>query len=410
MSSRVPRHALLGNRRQLAAVAGGFVLAIALLESRGFVVWAERLEVGALQQQFENGARAFDRALEPLGLAAWRPRALSALAQAGWSDLPQDDHPGQGQATQVADAPTTAAEPVPVSAATVAGRAPTSLGAQALPAVASSPAAALPPPSAFPLASAAPLAPVALQQPFPEPAGPRAIAALQGRAALTPLPPASTARPRVVALAGDSLMAVGLGVQLQRDLLPYRNSIVTLKAYRSATGLARPEVFDWLSEYPLMLQHQRPDVVIAAIGANDGQGFVEQGVVRAFGSPEWHAAYARRVEDYLAMLTRDGALVLWVQMPPMRLPRFNARMQVINEIAYAAVARNPRAIWWNPTARLADAEGQFREFAPLADGRKTVRIRSEDGIHLSDEGAGLITPELVQWLHPAPPSATSAAR
>ena len=56
-------------------------------------------------------------------------------------------------------------------------------------------------------------------------------------------------------------------------------------------------------------------------------------------------------------------------------------------------------------ARIADADGQFREFGLRADGQKTVRLREADGIHLSDEGAGLITPDLVRWLHPAAPAA-----
>ena len=50
----VTRRLLRNDRRQLALVAVGFVLAIALLESRGLVVWADRLEVGALQQRLAD--------------------------------------------------------------------------------------------------------------------------------------------------------------------------------------------------------------------------------------------------------------------------------------------------------------------------------------------------------------------
>ena len=376
------RRVLRNDRRQLALVATGFVLVIALLESRGLIVWADRLEVGPLQQQLAQGARALDGALTPLGIAAWRPRALETLARTGWSDMPQDDGkeavPAMVLATQVA---------VPVPAASASVPAPMLPAASAsAPAVAVAPAPAAAPP-------AGPVEALPVAQ------------ALQGGTVLTPLPQATAARPRIVALAGDSVMAVGLSAQLQRDLAPYRDSIVTLKAYRSATGLARPEVFDWLNEYPLMLEHRRPDVVIVAIGANDGQGFVEGGKVKAFGTPEWHAVYARRIADYLAMLARDGALVLWLQLPPMKSAKFNARMETINEIAREAVAREPRAIWWNPMGRIADANGEFREFGPRADGKKTVRLREADGIHLSDEGAGLITPDLVRWLNPAAPPA-----
>lgn len=375
-SPTVPRRVLRNDRRQLALVAAGFVLVIGLLESRGLIVWADRLEVGPLQQRLAQGARALDGALTPLGIAAWRPRALETLARSGWSDMPQDDGKEAPPAMVLA---TQAATPTPAASA------PASAPAPASPSVPPAPAL----PVAVPPAGPVEALPVAQAQ--------------RGATVLTPLPQATLARPRVVALAGDSVMAVGLSAQLQRDLAPYRDSIVTLKAYRSATGLARPEVFDWLNEYPLMLEHRRPDVVIVAIGANDGQGFVEGGKVKAFGTPEWHAVYAKRIADYLALLARDGALVLWLQLPPMKSAKFNARMETINEIAREAVAREPRAIWWNPMGRIADANGEFREFGPRADGKKTVRLREADGIHLSDEGAGLITPDLVRWLNPAPP-------
>ena len=414
--SPVARRVLRNDRRQLAMVAVGFVLAIALLESRGLVVWADRLEVGPLQQRLAQAARGLDRRVAPLGIGAWRPQALHGLARLGWSDLPPEASATQTAASPVASMPIDAATPaasMAVPSTPPAAPLPppaTPAPSIAAPAPPTAPAAvatptSIPPSPSEPAPTLPPVSPLPPGLPLPPISPLPAVQASSAAATLTPLPQASAARPRVVALAGDSVMAVGLAAQLQRDLAPYRDSIVTLKAYRSATGLARPEVFDWHREYPLMLEQRKPDVVIVAIGANDGQGFVDDGKVKAFGSPEWQAVYTRRVEEYLAMLARDGAVVLWLQLPPMKAAKFNARMEAINEIARAAVARQPRAIWWNPMARIADADGQFREFGLRADGQKTVRLREADGIHLSDEGAGLITPDLVRWLHPAAPAA-----
>ena len=394
------RRVLRNDRRQLGQVAVGFVLCIALLESRGLMVWADRLEVGPLQQRLAHAARGFDRMVAPLGVGMWRPRALHGLARLGWSDLPPELTAQQTPAMPVPAVPSVTPPPAVQPAPQVAPAPPAPVVELA----------ATPETAPEAAAAAAPVASTSLPaEPLPPPASALPAVQASGSAAtLTPLPQATLGRPRIVALAGDSVMAVGLAAQLQRDLAPYRESIVTLKAYRSATGLARPEVFDWHSEYPLMLEQKKPDVVIVAIGANDGQGFVDDGKVKAFGSPEWEAVYAQRVEDYLAMLARDGAVVLWLQLPPMKSAKFNARMEAINAIARAAVARQPRAIWWNPMARIADADGQFREFGLRADGQKTVRLREADGIHLSDEGAALITPDLVRWLHPAPPAVPAA--
>jgi hypothetical protein len=85
------------------------------------------------------------------------------------------------------------------------------------------------------------------------------------------LPPTAPGETRVVALVGDSMMAVGLSDVLLRQTATDQNLRI-VKAFRSGTGLARPDVFDWMEEYPAMIASEKPDAVIVAIGANDGQG------------------------------------------------------------------------------------------------------------------------------------------
>jgi len=46
-----------------------------------------------------------------------------------------------------------------------------------------------------------------------------------------------------VALAGDSMMAVGLSATLLRQAAGHKD-LRMVKAFRSGTGLARPEVFN----------------------------------------------------------------------------------------------------------------------------------------------------------------------
>ena len=216
--------------------------------------------------------------------------------------------------------------------------------------------------------------------------------------ALAPLPPVKSGRPRVVALAGDSMMAVGLSATLMRQAVGDKNLRI-VKAFRSGTGLARPDFFNWMDEYPAMLGSETPQVVIVAIGANDGQGFVVDGKVQAFGTDDWRTTYQSRVADYLAMVESTGARVVWVGLPPMRSSAFNEKVAMINRIAYSIVSQDPRAVWWNSAPFVADESGGFREFASLSDG-KTMRLRAEDGIHFSDDGAGVIASILMKWLDP----------
>jgi hypothetical protein len=147
--------------------------------------------------------------------------------------------------------------------------------------------------------------------------------------------------------------------------------------------------------------------VIVAIGANDGQGFVEDGKTLAFGSDAWVKVYRQRTMDFLNLLTENGAHVVWVGLPPMKAGAYNERAAEINRIAYTVVSQNALATWWNPQPYIGDEAGGFRELETSPDG-KTTRIRAGDGIHLSDEGAALLAPSLMDWLNPAPAPVTTA--
>jgi hypothetical protein len=203
------------------------------------------------------------------------------------------------------------------------------------------------------------------------------------------------------------MMAVGLSATLLRQAAGNKD-LRMIKAFRSGTGLARPEVFNWMDEYPAMIGAEKPDVVIVAIGANDGQGFVVDGKVLPYGSEGWQKVYQDRLASYLAMVSSSGARVVWVGLPPMRIPVYNQKIAAINRIAYTVVSQSPQATWWNPVSYVGDDAGGFREFATLPNGQ-SMRLRATDGIHLSDEGAGLLTNVLMKWLDPPPPPSLAGA-
>jgi hypothetical protein len=220
---------------------------------------------------------------------------------------------------------------------------------------------------------------------------------------VTPLAPIEHGRQRVVALTGDSMMAVGFGAGLMRKASGDKNLRI-LRAFKSGTGLARPDVFNWMDQYPAMLGTEQPDVVIVAIGANDGQGFVVDGKVVSFGTEEWRKTYQSRVAGFLAMVESTGARVLWIGLPPMRSLPFNQRISLVNRIAYTVVSQDPKASWWSTASFVGDASGSFREFAELPDGT-LVRVRAPDGVHFAEEGTSTMTTVLMKWLDPSVASA-----
>ena len=338
---------------QLAAVMAGFVVTILVLESDALRTWAERLDVGPKRAGAVQVTAAVHRALAPLGVEQVRKESLAGLDRLGWSDDP---------------ARLMAAKERVAGASCVAA-----------------PAGNFVPATIVPVRANVPV-----------------VASVPTITKLAPLAPPEQGKPRVVVLVGDSMMAVGLGNMLLRQTADNEN-VRVIKAFRSGTGLARPDVFDWMQEYPAMIGSEKPDAVVVAIGANDGQGIVDDGKALPFGSDAWVKTYQQRTTDFLDMLTQNGAHVVWVGLPPMRSGAYNEKTAEINRIAYSAVSRNAQATWWNPQPYIGDGAGGFREMETTADG-KTTRLRATDGIHLSDDGAALLTPALMEWLNaPAPP-------
>jgi uncharacterized protein len=367
--------------RQLAQVAAGFVAATVLLESAGLVSWANHLDIGPLRTVAIPVTAALEKAMHPLKIDGLRAEALATLARAGWSDDAFAVAAAQNKPRGINLRTTSPA--IPSALAWLSrSRSTEPTGAAHADGTATRPSrlTSSPGTGADMEVGAALSASVPRVSPLP------------------PLPPVSGGKPRVVVLAGDSMMAVGLSATLMREAAGHKNLRI-VKAFRSGTGLARPEVFNWMDEYPAMIGAEDPEVVIVAIGANDGQGFVENGKALPYGSQAWVGTYQRRLADYLAMVSAGGARVVWVGLPPMRVPAYNEKIAAINRIAYTVVSQNSQATWWNPVSFVGDDEGGFREFATSANGR-TTRIRAVDGIHLSDEGAALLTSVLVPWLDP----------
>ncbi len=357
---RIP--GVLNTTRQLAEVVIGSLVTILLLESGGLTVWAKRLDVGAGRTEAVRTTSTLHKHLQPLGIENLRENVLVSLEKTGWSDDP-------------------ASMPSILPSLIKTGSSKLSLACNVAPSTPSSVRKATPP----------------------------LISAVPQKITLTPLPPLPTGKTRVVALAGDSMMAVGLSEVLLRNAAQNKN-LQMVKAFRSGTGLARPEVFDWMSEYPAMVGDTHPDTVIVSIGANDGQDFLEDEKPLKFGSPEWITVYQQRVQQFLDLLTAQGTRVIWVGLPPMKATGYNGRIALINRITYAVVSDNTNAVWWNPALYIGDANGQYRDFAPQSDG-KVKRIRATDGIHMSNEGADLLSPALMTWLDatPAVPTPTPTA-
>jgi hypothetical protein len=75
---------------------------------------------------------------------------------------------------------------------------------------------------------------------------------------------------------------------------------------------------------------------------------------------------------------------------------YDAKIALVNRIDYAVVSASPRAVWFSSAGLIGDASGRFQDYGQVHG--TTARLRQADGIHLSDEGAALLTAKLLPWL------------
>ncbi len=358
---------------QMMVGLGVFAVLALVLDSAGLYSWAQRLDVGPERTVAMPVVSALHWGLRSLGLERLRQVELAKLARAGWSDDPAGADRAYGTVTE---------DVMPLAPP------PAKSGTAALIAEAVEPATTA---VNVPHTPMLPLTPMAGDPPI--------------LSALPAIAPVREGKMRTVALVGDSMMAVGLSSTMLREAPRYKD-LTVLQVYKSGTGLARPEVFDWQREYPVMLRDAKPDVIVVAIGANDGQGFVEGGVTYPFGTTQWQAIYQRRVEAFLTLLESNGATVIWVGLPPMKSGTYNARIALVNRIDYAVVKASTQASWFSSAGLVGDSSGQFQDYGEVRG--TTARLRQPDGIHLSDDGAELLAAKLLPWLAKQEPTKQAA--
>lgn len=349
--------------QKLRQLGLGLVLTALMVNASGIHQWAERLEIGhpyVPRQTLVEVTGAWEAVVETTGLNGLRRSALAF--RDSLSEPPKIDEPLKPGAVP----PPLAAQPLDAPPMDTTSTQVQLLQAQL---------------SQTPAAQAKPSTgnkPNALK---PDPQLPTSLPGLTSESH--------------IALVGDSMMAVGLAPNLSKMI--ERNGLgKVVRAYKSGTGLARPDVFNWMTEYPKMLGARTPAIVICAIGANDGQGIQVDKKPLQFGTPAWEEEYAKRVGQFLELLLKDNAKVYWVLLPRMRSPVFDRRTQSMNAFLQAQFKHVNNLVFISPDALMAGGPvNGYVEYA-VTDGKKSERLRGEDGIHLSDSGARRLAAGLLQ--------------
>jgi uncharacterized protein len=163
-----------------------------------------------------------------------------------------------------------------------------------------------------------------------------------------------------------------------------------------ATGLARPEVFNWPGYLASVLPPLNAGAVVLTIGSNDDQSLTGEGGTGPFGSPEWQTEYRRRVGGLMDQVTADGTTLFWVGIPPMRnTERFDTRYKLINEILKTEAEKRPgKVVFVDIESVLSPFGGGYADYLENPDGT-VVQVRAGDGIHFTRAGGDRIAAAVI---------------
>jgi hypothetical protein len=203
-------------------------------------------------------------------------------------------------------------------------------------------------------------------------------------------------------IAGDSLVVVP-GESLLREAAgnPAITSVGKIDG-RIASGLERPDVFNWFTHVREEMRSKKPDAVVVMLGGNDDHGFMtglrEGKEVGSFGSPSWQAEYRRRVAGIMDTITRKGAFLVWIGLPISRDTTQTQRYDTINAIVQREAAKRPgRAAYLDTYFFFAGADGGFSEYI-ADDTGKLVKMRADDGVHFERAAGDLIAKKVLEHL------------
>lgn len=169
--------------------------------------------------------------------------------------------------------------------------------------------------------------------------------------------------------------------------------------YEAASGLTRPDYFDWPAAVDEALDDHDPEVVVLVVGVNDAQGIVRpDGTPAQVDEPGWADEYGRRVGELMDRLRGDGRIVVWIGPPPMREPGYSARMARVAAIHAEQAAPRP----WVHVVDLAQVvggpDGGYTEAVADPSSAEPVTVRQPDGIHLTDAGGDLVAAHVMDLL------------
>lgn len=183
---------------------------------------------------------------------------------------------------------------------------------------------------------------------------------------------------------------------------------------KNSTGFTRYRSLNIYDDIRAKLDSQPIDIAIISFGANDTQGLWENGRAVSYMSDPWKGRTSEKIDAVVELLRDRGATIVWVGLPVMREPNFQAEIEQMNAFnAHLMCSLNVPFIDTVPLS--VDADGKYTSHITRAGSSEPVRFRAGDGVHMTMQGYGVLIDDLLDdivALAPEPepaPAATAAA-
>ena len=189
---------------------------------------------------------------------------------------------------------------------------------------------------------------------------------------------------------GDSY-AEGIWAGLYNTMRAEKN-IVVHRFGKQSTGFTRYKSLNLADDTREKLAEQKVDIAVVSFGANDTQGLWLNGSDAPYMSDKWQEVIGQRANEMLDLLAKDGAQIVWVGLPPMRKPTFDAQIVQMNDF-YTDLICERGDIYLDGYAR-GGVDGKFAPYLPDPKTGEPKKARAEDGIHMTMQAYNLLIADM----------------
>jgi hypothetical protein len=203
-------------------------------------------------------------------------------------------------------------------------------------------------------------------------------------------------------IAGDSLVITpGYAILRAAEANRAIGGVGTVDG-RVATGLGRPDVFNWFKHVSVEMRRLRPNAVVLAFGANDDKAYMTGGPSGSdadrFGDATWRREYRRRLGLLFDGIARAGTHVVWIGLPLTKSARQSARFRLINAAVLAEARERPGRVSYIDTYDRFALRGRYAEYLRSRSGA-LVKVRAPDGVHFERAGGEIVARQVLAALN-----------